>query len=522
MRRSLTGAVLTAALLIPASAAQASFVYLNSSSPYRVPPRSNLTFFADEGETNNLTVTNGANGALVLTDPGSTIETFGSSGCEIDGTGHVATCTPAEATPPLLQVNLEDGDDSFTDAASIPSETGVTQCYFQSCTESSPTEVFDVITTVYVSGDDGNDTLTGNDNSESFYAGFGNDTVRANGGDDYIQDVDQADESPADREPGAGDDHFFGGAGSDYLSGGDGNDELRGEDGDDFLAGDLGSDVIDGGGGFDGVGYFELYRYNADGSRINVKPTDAGATVNLDANAPTTGNGIDGENDTLAGIEDVDGSFASDVLNGSTVSNVLYGNGGNDLITGGAGNDNLQGGGGADTINAQDGEVDAVDCGGGISTDRAAVDNIDSVRNCGSATLATNVVPAPAGPVIIRDPADTVKAKLTKLKAAKKVKAKKIRKNGKYTASFTPNEPGKAEGELESKAGKKALRSTVGYVSLAKKARTATANKKVTLKLKIKKSLRRQLKKREKLRLTIRFTDAGGNVTTRKVNIKLT
>jgi hypothetical protein len=508
-------AALTAtAILAPAATAQASFVSLTPSSAYRIPPRSSVNYGAAPGEANKVTVGNGAAGALVIDDPGATITSL-TPACVITNNAHTATCTPAESLAPTLSAQLGDGDDTFTNNATIPSENDVTQTNDQG----QVIDVFDTQTTVFVSGGDGIDALTGSSAAEEFSGGLGDDTLRGNGGDDFLEDVDQTFEAPADREAGPGNDTIVGGPGDDFLSGGDGTDTVQGEAGDDSLFGGLGTDNLNGGDGLDGISY-SLITFDANGDFVTTKPTDAGVSVVLDAAAATTTNGLAGENDTVAGVEDVDGTGGADSLTGSVASNVLRGGGGNDTIVGAAGNDNLQGQGDDDSINAQDAAIDAVDCGGGVGADKASVDNIDTVRGCGNATVTVTTVP-PQEPVVIRDPADKKKAKISGLKAARKIKAKKFRKNGKYSVSLKPNEAVNGEFGLEAKAGGRALKTT-GFVTLAAKKKTLAAAKKATIKLKVGKKLRRQLKKGKKLQLTIRLTDGGGNITTRKVKIKLT
>ena len=96
-----------------------------------------------------------------------------------------------------------------------------------------------------VRGTDGDDTVNGGGNinsiyseSETFYMGDGNDTVKAGNGNDTVYGE-------------TGDDSLYGGAGDDTLVGGDGNDTVYGENGDDTLIGGTGNDYLDGGTGND-------------------------------------------------------------------------------------------------------------------------------------------------------------------------------------------------------------------------------------------------------------------------------
>lgn len=116
---------------------------------------------------------------------------------------------------------------------------------------------------------------------------------------------------------------LLGGAGNDVLDGGAGDDVLAGGDGDDVLKGGLGTDVIDGGLGVDTVDY-----------------SGSDASINVDL-AAGTGFGGFAEGDTLSAIEKVIGSDFDDVLKGNAGDNVFQAGSGDDTIIGGDGNDTL-------------------------------------------------------------------------------------------------------------------------------------------------------------------------------------
>ncbi len=134
------------------------------------------------------------------------------------------------------------------------------------------------------------------------------------------------------------DNRLFGGGGDDTLQGGDGDDTLVGGGGDDVLKGGAGADDLDGGDGVDIASFVG---------------SSAGVTVDL---ATGEGSGGDAEGDTLAGMEDIEGSDHSDVLVGSSLDNRLYGGSGSDVLQGGGGNDTLEGGAGADTVDGGSGQ----------------------------------------------------------------------------------------------------------------------------------------------------------------------
>lgn len=99
------------------------------------------------------------------------------------------------------------------------------------------------------------------------------------------------------------------------------------------------------------------------------------------------------------------GGNGNDVLRGNGGEDVIYGNAGADDIDGGAGMDALFGDGGSDTIHAQDGEVDEIDCGGGIDTLSADADDIRGACELTSLKLAPpSAPPADGQPAAPADP----------------------------------------------------------------------------------------------------------------------
>jgi Ca2+-binding RTX toxin-like protein len=150
-----------------------------------------------------------------------------------------------------------------------------------------------------------NDWLSGTD---TVTGGWGNDTIKGYAGNDLI-------------EGRSGNDVLHGGSGSDTLSGGSGDDVL--------LGGTTGFDWYDSG---DWVTYG-----SGEGGGVRVNLQDGNAL------------GPDG-NDTLIGIEHVEGSSYDDTLLGSGSNNSLRGESGDDLLAGGVGADHLDGGEGADWV----------------------------------------------------------------------------------------------------------------------------------------------------------------------------
>ena len=114
-------------------------------------------------------------------------------------------------------------------------------------------------------------------------------------------------------------------AGDDTLRGLDGNDILNGGDGSDSLYGNNGNDILNGGDGID-------YLHGGSGSDLL--------------------NGGDG-------IDNLRGNDGNDILNGGNGDDHLYGSNGNDTLNGGAGNDRLYG------SNDGSGNIDKLDGGAG-------------------------------------------------------------------------------------------------------------------------------------------------------------
>jgi Ca2+-binding RTX toxin-like protein len=160
-------------------------------------------------------------------------------------------------------------------------------------------------------------------------------------GNDVVSGMDHAEGSPFDDVivGNAGANHLWGEGGGDRIEGlegsdrltGDGNndpdgaDTLIGGDGDDYFLPDLdggNDDVVDGGPGTDTLNAF-------------LSPS----TIDL---SQGTASGAVG-NDTLTGIENVEGAGYEDTLIGDEGANVLIGHGGRDFIDGRGGNDKIIG-----------------------------------------------------------------------------------------------------------------------------------------------------------------------------------
>jgi Ca2+-binding RTX toxin-like protein len=246
----------------------------------------------------------------------------------------------------------------------------------------------EIVNTEWLIGSSFDDTLTGSEGSDLLFGADGNDTLEALGGDDFPTG-------------GAGDDAIDGGDGFDFLVDlflsvyyfgtppegpftvdlsagtftGFGSDTLvgieasQGSTGDDVMIGTNGDnefttlvegdDTVDGGGGDDlvdgGDGIDDLDGGSGIDMLGNLDAT-AGMTINLSTST-------DSQGDTLAGFEDLVGTFFDDSLTGNDGPNEIEAADGNDQLFGLGGDDLLVG----DFPDVSDAGTDSAD--GGLGTD---------------------------------------------------------------------------------------------------------------------------------------------------------
>jgi Tol biopolymer transport system component/Ca2+-binding RTX toxin-like protein len=206
------------------------------------------------------------------------------------------------------------------------------------------------------------DVLFGDDQSNMFQGGDGNDIIRAlgsdadggvdilrsSGGDNILDGGDGPDIASYNQNPwGVTADLSAGTTASEFgtdtltgiehLVGSRENDTLIGDDGDNIIFGSAGDDIMDGRGGVDEVAF--------DDSRMPVT-ADLGAGT---AEADWWGS------DTFVNFENMAGSSWRDVLMGDDGGNLIRGWGRNDIITGLGGDDQLIGGLGTDQADGGDG-----------------------------------------------------------------------------------------------------------------------------------------------------------------------
>jgi Ca2+-binding RTX toxin-like protein len=233
-----------------------------------------------------------------------------------------------------------------------------------------------------INGGDGNDFIVGGLGLDSLNGGIGLDTVSfefaaagitlnlatgiaSNNGEGQVESVTNFENVHGSRF----NDVIQLSAASGYVFARAGNDSITGGIGDDNFYGGSGNDTLNGGAGlFDNASYFDD---GSDGAGAQTQ----GVTVNL-----TTGIATDnwGGTDTLVAIENVGGSSLADNITGDANNNNLDGQTGNDTLLGLAGNDFLNGGAGNDSLDGGDGDSDGLRGGSGNDTLNGGIGQFDS------------------------------------------------------------------------------------------------------------------------------------------------
>ena len=186
-----------------------------------------------------------------------------------------------------------------------------------------------------------------------------------------------------------GDDLIIGTSSNDILDGNGGDDTINAGDGADITLGGAGDDLIidddavnfdshDGGSGIDTIDY-SLVTFIDD-------------LVTIDLSTETT-SVFNGNTETIANFENVEGSQGGETIIGTSGANELDGNGGDDTINAGDGADITLGGAGDDLIIDDDAvNFDSHDGGSGIDTiDYSLVTFIDDLVTIDLSTETTSV-----------------------------------------------------------------------------------------------------------------------------------
>jgi len=232
-------------------------------------------------------------------------------------------------------------------------------------------------TLISVYGGKGADTIYAESLYVTSFGGDGNDTIYSNGytsggsGNDVI--ILKFNPVSVYASGDDGDDHItgadstvnlmFGGTGSDVIVGGNGADDLAGEGGVDTLTGGQGADSFwDTAAGFDGDTITDLEAvdkiviYDADLAGFTY--TFSGSTLTFTGGSLTIGNAGPGSFSASAAVGGgVELRFQprDPTIYGSEFGDNLFGTPNGDRIDGLAGSDNLTGLGGGDTLNGGDG-----------------------------------------------------------------------------------------------------------------------------------------------------------------------
>ena len=200
-----------------------------------------------------------------------------------------------------------------------------------------------------------NDTITGDDNNNIFWATNGSDTYHGKDGYDVVDyrvatAAITLDLSTGTHTGWAADDSF---TDIEEISGTGANDTMTGDVNDNVLSGHFGADTINGKAGNDTLNGGEWFD-----------------TLNGGAGNDTLNGG--------AGDDTLDGGTGNDTLNGDAGNDKLKGEAGNDTLNGGTGNDKLAGGADTDSLTGGGGtdEFSYTAAGNDTITDYEAGENI--------------------------------------------------------------------------------------------------------------------------------------------------
>ena len=229
-------------------------------------------------------------------------------------------------------------------------------------------------------GNELDNTISGNNASNTLSGGEGDDTLIGNNGNDTLNG-------------GSGDDVLSGGYGNDRLDGGTGSDAMAGGSGNDTYVVDDAADVVteSSNAGTDHVLSDISYTLTDNVENLTLTGAEAidGSGNNL--NNVITGNANDNVISGEAGHDTINANAGNDTVSGGAGNDKLFGGAGDDVITGDAGNDTLDGGTGADTMAGGTGNDQyVVDNNADLVTEQAN-EGIDHVSSSITYTLTDNV-----------------------------------------------------------------------------------------------------------------------------------
>ena len=191
-----------------------------------------------------------------------------------------------------------------------------------------------------------NDTITGDDNANIFWASNGGDKYDGKDGYDVVDYRGATAAITLNLSTGT---HTGWAAGDSFtnieeISGTGGIDTMTGDEHDNVLTGHLGSDTLNGKGGNDtlnGGEWFDTLNGGAGNDTLN------GGSEDDTLNGGTGDDTLNGD----AGKDRLNGDAGNDILNGGSQQDKLDGGAGNDTLYGGEWFDDLKGGAGNDTLN---------------------------------------------------------------------------------------------------------------------------------------------------------------------------
>jgi Ca2+-binding RTX toxin-like protein len=222
------------------------------------------------------------------------------------------------------------------------------------------------LSSAFVEGGRGNDTIFGTGRFDSIYGGQG---------DDYLSVFLQTGDALGSYfDGGRGNDSIYAAGGADTIMGGSENDVIFSSDGNDLVYAGTGNDSIDG-----GVGGDSLY------GEFGLDTISGGEGVDV----------IDGgdQNDMLyggIGNDFLSGDGGDDYVSGDQGLDTLFGKDGNDTMLGGAGADSMYGGAGNDVYEVTDlGDVVAEE---GTNFGAGGFDTVYSTVNFGLGAGIDNLI----------------------------------------------------------------------------------------------------------------------------------
>ncbi len=320
---------------------------------------------SEDGLTENAVFVNG-------TDKADTIDiTINKDGSYlVSMNGEETTYSSEEAQ--RLVVNGGDGDDKITvhqEAMDVGSQYALRYNTRESARRAASgilinagagndtiTASDDVKQKLYMTGGEGNDTITGGSGNDIITDNYGSNRIDGGEGNDTITAMGKTSDSWLGRVWGkiVGSD-----AGSNTIEGGLGNDTIVTGDGDDIITDKGGNNTIVTNGGDDHISTNANYRY--------------------DENSIYAGDGDDvistGDSHDI-----IHGGKGNDIISSTGGQNELYGEDGNDSITGGKDRDYIEGGKGDDTISGGEGNDLIYGCKG---NDAISGDEGDDFINAG-------------------------------------------------------------------------------------------------------------------------------------------